>query len=396
MSDTNNTDIKKEQSFEQKKVIINTIQRTALVERLCIDKSRYYYKDDIIPYDHDNLYPNKIKAIAQRSGTTKSSIKTLASFISGEGFEGMDTELNKNKQTGWDILRFVTKQYSTFAGFALHFNYNVFGEIAEITPVPFEFVRWSGDEKKLIVNSDWGKGRRLKKNEKVYYPFNPENVQAEIEEAGGFDNYEGQVYYWIEDKQDIYTVCLWDEVLDDAQLEAEIKLYSLSSIQNDYALSGILSYPAYLESLDTVKQVIYDIRQDIGAGNAGGVRLFPVNPTEDLRGWKWFTPVSRNNIDNLFENQKETAKFNIYACFRQPPILNGVVKTGMFNKESFADAFEYYNTATETERKDIEKELTKIFEFSIWSELTPIQIIPKSFIVKEETNKKEENGEVTD
>ncbi|MFA5196156.1 MAG: hypothetical protein WC401_10200, partial [Bacteroidales bacterium] len=78
----------------------------------------------------------------------------------------------------------------------------------------------------------------------------------------------------------------------------------------------------------------------------------------------------------------ETAKFNIYAAFRQPPILNGVATSGMFNQESFADAFNYYNTQVETERKEIEKTLSKILSYSIWSNLAGFQIMPKRFAMR--------------
>ena len=54
----------------------------------------------------------------------------------------------------------------------------------------------------------------------------------------------------------------------------------------------------------------------------------------------------------------------------------------MFNQESFADAFHYYNSATETERKKVEKELTKILSFSVWSNIGTIQIQPKTFVLR--------------
>lgn len=375
---------------EEKKVAVNTIQRTALVERMCVDKYRIYYKDDIIPYDLDNLYPNKVKAIAQRSGSTISAIKKLSEFTSGEGFSGMDQPVNRKGKTLWSVLQFISFQRAMFGGWALHFNFNIFGEITEIQPVPFEFVRWSKDEKELVVNPDWGRKRRYRVKEKKYCPYKPDNVLKEIEECGGIENYQGQILYFIEEDQDIYTLTRWDAVLDDAQLEAEIKLFNLSCIQNNYSLSGLFVLPKTIESTDEGKELTKELRKDIGAGNAGGLRLITVLPTDELRGWKWFQSIERNNIDNLFENQKESAKFNIYHNFNQPPVLSGVVEEGMFNQDTYTQAFEYYNSATETDRKDIEKELNKIISRSIWSDIGPIQIIPKSYI------KKQSNGEVID
>jgi len=359
------------------KVAVNSIQRTLFVERLHVNIA--YPADRIIPYDRDNLYPNKIKSIAQRSGTTMSAIGTLSSFISGEGFQSMDTVVNREGQTLWDILRHVSFSRSMFGGFALHFNYNLLGQIIEINPINFEFVRWSKCLTKFSVNPDWFR-RSRRKEEIEYNSFYPENVINEINECGNIHDYKGQILYWIPNIKDYYQPCNWDSVMDDAQFEAEAKLYSLSSIQNDYSLAGIISYPKNITDKGEIDSIKEEIASDKGSANAGGIRVIGAMPTENFNNWKWFTPISRNNIDGLHTNQIERAKLNIYAAFRQPPILNGVATGGMFNQESFADAFNYYNTQTETERKEVEKELTKILSYSVWP--IQVQITPKSFALR--------------
>lgn len=378
MNNTSTIEKRKEAIDSGYKVAVNSIQRTLHVERLYVNIA--YPADRIIPYDLDNLYPNKIKNIALRSGTTMSAIGTLSSFISGDGFTGMDTVVNREGQTLWDILRFIAESKAMFRGFALHFNYNLLGQIVEINPINFEFVRWSKCLKKFTINPDWA--RRARRREEIEYtPFDPSKVIEEINECG-IGNYKGQIYYWIPNLKDYYCVSNWDSVLDDAQFEAEAKLYSLSSIQNDYSLSGVIAYPKNLVSNEEVEDAKRDLQQDKGSSNAGGIRVVSAMPSENLTNWKWFTPISRNNIDTLHSNQIERAKFNIYAAFRQPPILNGVATSGMFNQESFEDAFYYYNAQTETERKETERELTKILSASIWAGLGKIQIIPKSFYVR--------------
>jgi hypothetical protein len=361
------------------KVAVNSIQRTLLVERLHVPVK--YPADRIIPYDLDNLYPNKIKSIAQRSGSTMSAIGTLSAFISGEGFDNMDAIVNEDGQNLWDILRYIDDSISMFGGFALHLNYNLLGKISQIYPVNFEFVRWSRDLKRFVVNPDWFR-RNRRAEEITYNPFNPDTALAEMNQDGGYEKYKGQLYYWIPNLSDWYCTTHWDSVLDDAQFEAECKLYSLSSVQNDYSLGGFLVYPKGLSDATEIAAIKDDLQNDKGSSNAGGTRVFGVNPSEMLNSWKYFNPISRNNIDGLHTNQIERAKFNIYAAFRQPPILNGVVKDGMFNQESFADAFNYYNSATETQRKIVEKELSKILKYSSWSGLGEIKIKPKQFILR--------------
>lgn len=372
------------------KVAVNSIQRTLFVERLKVDV--HYPCDRIIPYDTDNLYPNKIKSIAERSSTTMGAIDNMGDFISGEGFDNMDLVVNRDGQSMWDILRHIAYSRSMFKGYALHFNYNLFGQISEITPINFEFVRWSKDLRTYTVTPFWGK--RNYREEVIYTPFDISNVKSEIELAKGVQNYKGQLYYWIPNKHDWYTVCTFDSMLDDAQFEAEAKLYSLSSSQNDYSLSGIVAIPLPIQDKDMIDNLKSDLKGDTGAANAGGVRVIEAMPTEGLNGWKWFTPISRNNIDSLHKNQVERAIFNIYAGFKQPPILSGVSSAGMFNEASFADAFNYYNAMTESYRKDIEKELTKIMAQSVWSNFGEIQIVPKKYTTRDQqqTLTPEQNG----
>lgn len=361
------------------KVAVNSIQRTLFVERLFVNTA--YAGDKIIPYDYDNLYPNKIKSIALRSGSTKSAIEKASEFLTGDGFAQMSQIVNREGQNLWDILRFISYQKMMFGGFALHFNYNLFGQIAEIQPVNFEMVRWNKSIDGFFVDPDW-KRRNLRNRQKQYKPFNPSTVIDEINECGGIENYEGQLFYWIPTKADVYCLPEWDSVLDDAQFEAEAKLYSLSSIQNDYSLSGVLAYPKNFADKKDIEDAKADLKQDKGSANAGGIRVIGAMPTEGLSNWKWFTPISRNNIDSLHSNQIETAKNNIYAAFKLPPILVGIASQGMFNEASFADAFNYYNSATETYRKEIERELNKILSASVWAGLGSIQIIPKSYVTR--------------
>jgi len=366
------------------KVAVNSIQRTLFVERMCVNTS--FPVNLIIPYDNDNLYPNKVKSISQRSGTTMSAIGVLSSFISGDGFPQMKTIVNSEGQTLWDICRFIADSKSMFKGFALHFNYNIFGQITEINQINFETIRLYKDLYRYVYNPDWSNSYHYKNKETIYNPFFPENVVNEIKECGGIDKYKGQIYYWIPNQKDYYTTCNFDSVLDDAQFEAEAKLYSLSSIQNDYALSGIISYPKNIETNDGKESVKKELKGDTGSGNAGGVRVIPTPFTDEFKDWKWFTPISRNNIDSLHTNQIERAKFNIYAAFRIPPILAGVSKDGMFNESSFADAFNYYNASTETERKEVESELNKIISKSIWAGIGEIQIQAKNYVTRESKN----------
>ena len=382
MQTNNGGSFNKKTKSDNIKVAVNSLQRTLYVER--ISTNRISLADNVIPYDVDNLYPNKVKAIAQRSGATSSAIKTLSSFISGEGFiNPTDNEIiiNSEGQTLWDLCRFISDSKSLNDGFALHFNFNLVGQIAEINFINFDTIRKSCNKDTLIYNKDWSERYYTKNKEIEYESYNPKKVQEQILEHK--TGYKGQIYYCVPNNGNIYPLCRFDSVIDDAQFEAEAKLYSLSSIQNDYSLSGIISYPKNIESTEGKENVQDELRGDKGSANAGGLRVIPAPMVDGLNNWKWFTPISRNNIDSIHKNQKQEAKDNIYAAFRQPPILNGVSQTGMFNDASFADAFHYYNAQTETERREVESDINKILRNSIWNNVN-VEIKPKKYVTRED------------
>jgi hypothetical protein len=63
----------------------------------------------------------------------------------------------------------------------------------------------------------------------------------------------------------------------------------------------------------------------------------------------------------------------------------------MFNQQSLEDAFVFYNSITEKDRKEIEKILNKVMSFSIWGNLE-LEIEPKMLIRAEKELLEEENG----
>ncbi len=373
-------------------VTINSVQQTLHVERLP-DPMRIGAYRDILPYDVDNLYPNKIKAMAERSQSCKTAILTETRFVVGQGFSDEnlnDLIVNSEGQTLKDLLYFSQAERSTFKGLALHFNYNIFGEIIEINEICFESLRFDKDMRKIVFKRDWSNRSSRYKNPEIHYHlFNPENAVNEINECGGLDKYNGQVLYWIPRKKEIYTTCRFDHALDDVQFEHESGLYKLRNIQNDYSAGYILKYPKMLESEKEKQDLKREQNNSRGAKNAGKINTFPIPPAmlEKLGGMKFVEEIPRTGVDKMFTKQNEETRFNIYAAFQQPPILNGITKDGMFNQESFVDAFDYYNSITESDRKQIEKIFKKFLPLTIWG-IENVEIRPLEYISRKESSEK--------
>ncbi len=377
-------------------IAVNSIQRTLYVARLALDKDRYNNNAEYVrPYDSDNLYPNKILQIAKRSGTTQTASTTMADFIIGEGFEDEalnNLVINSEGETMFDVLCHTALQYAIFKGWANHYNYNILGQMAEINTIGFETVRHTADFEKFAYSIMWEEISTYNKDVVNYFKYNPEEAKNEINEIG-FNDYYGQIQYYFTEQAQQYTECYFDSVLDDAQFEAESKIYKLSNIQNGYSADYVKKIPRMGKSQREQDELIDKELKMKGAANAGHSEVISMPMSIDGKGLdsKIFEAIPKNDIDKLFMNQNKETRESIYSIYNQPRILSGIAKEGGFSKDEYLDAFDYYNSYTQGFRNLISRQYGKVFESSIWSNFKDFTIKPKDFKIHR-TIEQENNG----
>ncbi len=141
--------------------------------------------EQIVNFDLDNVYPQRMKELATRSPLTKQAIDIQKDFFNGEGFEqNEDLVINSQGWTVNDLLHFVSSDYSLFMGFGIFFNFDGRGLITEALYLPFEYIRFGmpdemGVHTDVKVSNNWEQaslklpqGSNL---DPIIYPlFNPE------------------------------------------------------------------------------------------------------------------------------------------------------------------------------------------------------------------------------
>lgn len=368
--------------------MINSVDFVAFSERLPIYKSGFR---DIYTYGIDNIYPNKIKEIAKRSNSLQTALTTKARFLRGAGFNGDKTIVNEDGQTLFDVLRNIVDD-KCLIGFAIHCTYNVFGHITELTPVDFTHVRKIITEqnapKLYRINNDWIRFARnqfhVTEESEGFdcYEYDPTAVIEQMKIVG-VENYTGQLFYY-NPQNAIYPLATCDSVLDDAQSEAESKLYKLSNVQNGFSISGIMKLPFNIDQTKDKNAFLDKIRESgKSPKNAGRIITvtMPNMSEQDGAFSNLFEPISLPNVDAMFQNLQNDSKKNIYELYQQPVILNGRSDSGMFNQQSMQDAYNFYNSITEIERRDIERVLSDLIENSVFYDVPlPIEIKPASFM----------------
>lgn len=390
----NNATVKYDEKDAKTYISQNSIDQVIYNPRLV--KHTYTYRD-IVPYgNYDNLYPQKVLDVAAKSWALSTALETYQDFMVGNGFnDNNELVINEKGHTLFDLLLFITRNKRAL-GFAIHVNYNALGQSVEFQSINYEDLRFN-QEGLLVYNPDWSNRDATdnKAKEVVYNVYNPETALKEIAEVG-FEKYTGQVLYW-KKTNNIYPLATFDACLEAGQYQYDQELFKLRNIQNGFSLSGAFTYPKNLENQKENKEFSGMLNNmATGANNSGRIYAFGVPAgVEGADKLINFIPFERSNIDNLYTNQNKETREAIFSTFRQPAILNAISDTGMFNQQSLQDAFVFYNSIVEKDRKEIEKTLNKLLSNSVFGELN-LEIEPKMLInATEELEETETDGNDT-
>lgn len=332
----------------------------------------------IVTYDVDNGYPQRMKSLINACSTAKQSCSLLSDYTVGQGFDSQSGDFYKaiinedeNKPLTPDLLlRLSSDDRSKFRGHALHVNYNALYQISSINYVNFEDVRIGYKENagKYCIHADWYNdggnfgGYRRKQDVVVLHPFNPKPdiIEAQVLEAGGWENYKGQLYYFSED-YNTYPLSSIDEVLESVETEIESDKTTKNNLKNNFQLKAIWVEKGKFEDDRERAEHNEEVKKFIGPdGNPVCVVESEDPDGKDIPEIKTF--ASSIN-DKLFAYSDEKARSKIYRAFRQPAILHSdYMGTNGYNKDQLRDSMEYYTNYTHPNRIYFEELFSNLFD----------------------------------
>jgi len=363
----------------------------AVINKLKIDvlPSLVFSQDgqEIIPYGIDNLYPNRTLAAIRNSPTAKGCVRRLRDFVFGLGFgDQADIVVNRDNETLNDILNKAVGDYSEFGGFALHFNYNLFGEIIEIFNADFEFIRKLNDFWRVRFGN-WVHGQRFFEEDIDIFLYNPDLLKIQIEKSGGFEDFLGTILYFSHDAG-IYPESFLQASKVSANFESDSQVFSNANIKNGFSGTKLIKIPTLIQGEQAKKDndtLSAEIAKTHGAERAGSTIVVnqQVSLTGEAKQFNMVEDLSATNVDELFVNQNEHAEASILKEYRMPLILLGVSSEGMFNQASFNDAFNYKNADTEADRTKVQRVFNSFIENTVFG-LSDLEIEPLE--MKAETN----------
>lgn len=344
----------------------------------------YLRQFDIQAFGGDNLYPQTLRNIIAASSTGSECAERFANFIEGNGFREIsfsETVVNRRGDTTDDIHALVCNDVADIDGLALHVNYNLLGEIAELNYVPFDNCRLleedaNGYVAKIAIHPDWtgkktrsGKPLRVDKAHIDFIDvFNPSKdvVLAQIEAAGGIENYKGQILWISGAGRNIYPRSRADRVVTEMSTDEGLSNVKYRNVRNNFLPSGMVITKRGQridkdgETPDDEDSGFSDMLRQL-QGDTNAAKLLEVEIEADEEKPE-FIPLKTANYDKEFTVTDSSTVERIYSAYGQEPwYCIRIGKVG-FSGDILEDAFEYYNSIVSKQQRMIERAFQKIFE----------------------------------
>ena len=365
-----------------------------------VERNVYITSKRIKGYGQYNDYPQKVLEIINSSGTGRTCMDIYVKFVEGAGFTDQtlaNTILNNDGERANSLLRKFAKDLKNFNGFACLVKYDWMGTPTEYFNIPFEHCRLEIQNKgtytgRIVVYPDWtGVTGKLFNMRMVQFidHFNPKNAVSQMMDAGGPENYLGQLMYYTADGDFEYPTSPFDPVITDMLTEESVSTVKHRNAKYNFLPSGILvrkgikprtlddgsidPYDPYnqeqIESADNIKKMQ-------GDENASKIWVVDVDADEEKPEFIDFTA---KNYDTQYELTEKTVQENIGGMFRIPPVLRGKDVGNGFGSDLLVNAYSFMNSVTSDERRIMSEAFKNLLEYySI--QFTDYSIKPAQYI----------------
>lgn len=347
---------------------------------LYVSNDKYIY--GVQTYGINNAFPQDVKLIVANSVTGGECVDIYGRFISGQGFlnEAISKLQINKRQTINELLKECSKDAAMFGGIGLHCNYNANYKITSISIIPFEHIRFKAlDENnkfdKVCIHWDWARQfkalRQWKKEDIVEIDlFNPDPVviQEQVDNAGGWQNYKGQVYYFSNNGFKTYPMPIYQAALTDMNTEEGLMVIDNRNTRNRFMIGGAFieindennntESDEEFESKETdTEKALFEMQGD---ENACKIMYMQVPNVDSVPK---FIPFESKNYAEDYDITNKNVSDRIGRSFMQPPILRAENVGANFGADLMTNAYKYYNNITTEERMTISRIFTEIFKY---------------------------------
>ena len=343
---------------------------------------------DVYSNDTDNAYPERMDRLINNSVTAKAAAGIMVQYLIGKGYGEENDNLIINKEKSLRLIDFaddVADDLVKQRGVFIHVNWNALYQIADFSVIPFEWCRIGKMDSneyagKIAVCREW---LRPKKSDiQLIDVYNPRKkvIDAQVEKAGGWENYRGQVLFVNMDTKLLYPLSRIDAVSDDCDSEAQAAVYKNRLLRKGFfGNTLVVTRPLVGDNLEAGTKAMLDaesererfqqaIRDSLGAQNTGGVLCLEMDFSgEKLEDAILIKQIESKIDDKLFNYTETSVRENILVAFNNLP--SGLVKTNdtsLFGNsgEAIREMKRMYWENTTKERSLLTSVLNKLLERS--------------------------------
>lgn len=319
------------------------VQNTKKIPKLeCLKAKNTSY----VKYGEDNNYPQYLWNLFENSSQMSAIILQMKDYIIGNGIKSTFPLkiVNRKFETFEDLIEKVILSYLIYGGFACQIIRNKLGEIKEINPLDFRFVRINDDEDKIYYSREWNKSRR----QPVVYP----RYKAGSHEPNSVFYYKGKI------TNEVYPIPMYISAITSIEISTQIPTYHLSNLCNSFNPSVLINFNNGSNLPEDVMDEIEDRVNEKFAGSENSGRILLSFNDDKEHSTEMIRLPSDGNIDQ-YNSLSDNVEKDIYTAFRINRVLLGDSsnETG-FSKQPYIEAFALYQKSV---IGPIQNEISKIF-----------------------------------
>lgn len=308
---------------------------------------------DYIKYGDDNLYPDYLTYLFNKSAKHGAIIGGKAFYIFGEGYENGDIVVNRLGDTLNDIAKKAILDIEIYGGFRWEIVWNAARKVQEIYHVDYTTIR-VGKNGGYWFKECWDP---LNRDEETFIPaFNPNNPVG------------SQIYAYNEyrPKTRFYPLPEYIGSNNFIETDIEISKYYLSAIRNGMTPSKMIQFFKGEPTEDKKREIEHRMTKKFtGAENAGKFLLVfnDVNASKSVE----VTDLSATDLDKHMIELNKTCQQEIFSGHRvTSPMLFGIKTEGQLggNTELKSSYELFVATYAKPKANAFDKEITYVLSFS--------------------------------
>ena len=317
---------------------------------------------DWVLYGEDNLYPEKLLYMFNKSSKHNAIINGKVNYIFGKGLkiendprgEALLLSCNRFGESLNDVANKCVIDAELFGGFYIEVIWAQGGGISDIIHKPFERMRISKDGQTFFYKKDWSIYNHREKPV-PYEPFNP------TKKAGS------QIFYYKEYRPGVNTYPLPSYLgsLNYIECDIEISKYHLSAISNGMFPSKMIVFNNGEPTEEAKAAIEKGFKNKFtGAENSGNILLvFNSDPAQA----PIIQDLSATELDKQFTILNETVQQEIFSGHGiTSPSLFGVMTAGKLGESNqLQEAYDIFrNTYAEIKQVRFEEALNYLMKFA--------------------------------